>query len=555
MGNLTRSAARTQRVQQQTTIRVGGFQMAPASLTQRCEHWDPEVEVLQSPQDTVLGDSSAERNYDVGNRELLAVKLALEEWRHWLEGAKQPFIILTDHKNLEYIKTAKRLNPHQARPGTKNTKPDVLSRVYESDPTSGNQGEFILPDAIHLAITQVEREVREAHQNFPPPMDCPDVCLQDFTLRRMARLKGPIRSWRPAYRLHILCEDNPTKWAENLSLVEHSINALPSSATGLAPFYIIFGHQPAVFTTHERAAQAYADILHDAMKGMQVGLLIACDGGEQGAIPHEVFDVALVEETIVLHNIKDVTLGFAMLMGVIYCVNLKYPDDMKYSFEFLQRVVMKIRPDQASARVHVFRNRILRCTVIPSIPSGGTTSFNCTGMTGRVVNLFSSAYNVLTICEVEVYGEPAAPLASFSAEVMGRKIAVVEEKLCWSDALLYCREYYWDLLSIRSAREQSGVEEVLKNLTEFFPTPTRHVWLGLRRYLRGSTWFWMSGPPMYYVKWEHQHIWQVSSPCGGIETSEPFYWRDLPCWDNFYFICLKDFETGGVKAGFSSYVV
>ncbi len=31
--------------------------------------------------------SPAERNYDIGNRELLAVKLALEEWRHWLEGS------------------------------------------------------------------------------------------------------------------------------------------------------------------------------------------------------------------------------------------------------------------------------------------------------------------------------------------------------------------------------------------------------------------------------------------------------------------------------------
>ncbi len=30
--------------------------------------------------------SPAECNYDIGNRELLAVKLALEEWRHWLEG-------------------------------------------------------------------------------------------------------------------------------------------------------------------------------------------------------------------------------------------------------------------------------------------------------------------------------------------------------------------------------------------------------------------------------------------------------------------------------------
>ncbi|KAF7647357.1 hypothetical protein LDENG_00173640 [Lucifuga dentata] len=57
----------------------------------------------------------AERNYDIGNRELLAIKMALEEWRHWLEGAELPFLVWTDHRNLEYIKTAKRLNSCQAR--------------------------------------------------------------------------------------------------------------------------------------------------------------------------------------------------------------------------------------------------------------------------------------------------------------------------------------------------------------------------------------------------------------------------------------------------------
>lgn len=53
----------------------------------------------------------AEQNYDVGNRELLAVKLALEEWRHRLEGTSQPFLVLTDPKNLEYLLKAKRINP------------------------------------------------------------------------------------------------------------------------------------------------------------------------------------------------------------------------------------------------------------------------------------------------------------------------------------------------------------------------------------------------------------------------------------------------------------
>ncbi len=38
--------------------------------------------------------SPVERNYDIGNRELLAVKLALEEWHHWLEGAGGTFYCL-----------------------------------------------------------------------------------------------------------------------------------------------------------------------------------------------------------------------------------------------------------------------------------------------------------------------------------------------------------------------------------------------------------------------------------------------------------------------------
>ncbi|KAK1787470.1 hypothetical protein P4O66_002945 [Electrophorus voltai] len=49
----------------------------------------------------------AERNYDVENRELLAVKLALEQWRHWLEGAEHPFLVYTDHQNLEYLQSAR----------------------------------------------------------------------------------------------------------------------------------------------------------------------------------------------------------------------------------------------------------------------------------------------------------------------------------------------------------------------------------------------------------------------------------------------------------------
>ena len=59
--------------------------------------------------------SPAERNYAIGDRELLALKLSLEEWRHLLEGLAMSFLVWTDHRNLEYLRSAKRLNPQQAR--------------------------------------------------------------------------------------------------------------------------------------------------------------------------------------------------------------------------------------------------------------------------------------------------------------------------------------------------------------------------------------------------------------------------------------------------------
>ena len=45
---------------------------------------------------------------------MLAIIWALEEWRHFLEGASEKFEIWTDHKNLEYFMTAQKLNHRQA---------------------------------------------------------------------------------------------------------------------------------------------------------------------------------------------------------------------------------------------------------------------------------------------------------------------------------------------------------------------------------------------------------------------------------------------------------
>jgi len=133
--------------------------------------------------------SAAERNYDIGNRELLAVKLALEEWRHWLEGSGVPFIVWTDHKNLEYIRSAKRLNSRQARwalffgrfdfslsyrPGSKNIKPDALSRIFDRSERPSTP-ECILPERLIVSSLtwEVESKVHTALEGVTPPPGCP----------------------------------------------------------------------------------------------------------------------------------------------------------------------------------------------------------------------------------------------------------------------------------------------------------------------------------------------------------------------------------------------
>jgi len=59
--------------------------------------------------------SPVEWNYEIHDKEMLAIIRALEEWRHFLEGARHPIEIWMDHKNLEYFMTAKKLNRRQAR--------------------------------------------------------------------------------------------------------------------------------------------------------------------------------------------------------------------------------------------------------------------------------------------------------------------------------------------------------------------------------------------------------------------------------------------------------
>jgi len=51
--------------------------------------------------------TTVELNYDIYNKELLAIFEAFKFWQHYLEGSAHPINIVTDHKNLEYFSTTK----------------------------------------------------------------------------------------------------------------------------------------------------------------------------------------------------------------------------------------------------------------------------------------------------------------------------------------------------------------------------------------------------------------------------------------------------------------
>ncbi|KAK3548988.1 hypothetical protein QTP70_024801, partial [Hemibagrus guttatus] len=105
--------------------------------------------------------TTAKANYDMGNRELLAIKAALEEWRHWLEGVRHPF-------QFQFMVTY--------RPGSKNGKADALSRRFEGADEPVLSEPILPPTAILApglpsAMQTAEALFVHVFQNFGLPED------------------------------------------------------------------------------------------------------------------------------------------------------------------------------------------------------------------------------------------------------------------------------------------------------------------------------------------------------------------------------------------------
>ena len=115
--------------------------------------------------------SPAECNYEIYDKELMAIVHAFKEWRPELEGSPTPVEVITDHKNLKYFMSTKQLSCCQARwseflshfnyrityrPGKARGKPDALTHQSGDFPKEGDTQD---PHHLHQHQTVLKSHV------------------------------------------------------------------------------------------------------------------------------------------------------------------------------------------------------------------------------------------------------------------------------------------------------------------------------------------------------------------------------------------------------------
>jgi len=128
----------------------------------------------------------AERNYEIYDKELLAIVEALTKWRQYLLDAKEPFEVWMDHENLKYFREPHKLNRRQTQwylklqdynftlkhiPGKTNTKVDILSRKDQVNTKEDNKDVQLLKDKLWqqrmtAEITMIKRRTIEEESDI-----------------------------------------------------------------------------------------------------------------------------------------------------------------------------------------------------------------------------------------------------------------------------------------------------------------------------------------------------------------------------------------------------
>lgn len=81
------------------------------------------------------------------------------------------------------------------------------------------------------------------------------------------------------------------------------------------------------------------------------------DGGDPKDDPVDIG--VLIEGMEVLSDLDSVAQACALLFGLIYCLNLSYPQELSYFFEVLQKIFLNLDGQRLSKKAQFLKNKLL----------------------------------------------------------------------------------------------------------------------------------------------------------------------------------------------------
>ncbi|KAF5898839.1 macrophage mannose receptor 1-like, partial [Clarias magur] len=95
------------------------------------------------------------------------------------------------------------------------------------------------------------------------------------------------------------------------------------------------------------------------------------------------------------------------------------------------------------------------------------------------------------------------------------RLIVIKEEKTWREALRFCRQNHFHLVSVESEEMQDWVGVVTQNA---FSNVRSRVWIGLRHTCAQGFWFWVAGETICYQNWAPGNGTGVED-CGDVERT------------------------------------
>ena len=106
-------------------------------------------------------------------------------------------------------------------------------------------------------------------------------------------------------------------------------------------------------------SQDTAESTETALRETVFGIFVIRHEGAEDIDPPE--EVGIVLEGLqVMEDLGNVPFAVAMLLGLVYALNLSYPQELKYTFEVLQKIMMELDGNKLSNKVQVLKTLLSR---------------------------------------------------------------------------------------------------------------------------------------------------------------------------------------------------